>query len=80
MENPESRNDRTGSTQQSAPGFWQIVKSTAAAGFGVQSNRNRERDFQHGKPLHFIIAGIIGTLVFLLAIVLLVKIVIATNT
>ena len=41
--------------------FWQIAGSTAAAAFGVQNRANRERDFNRGKPMHFIIAGIVFT-------------------
>jgi uncharacterized membrane protein YhdT len=49
--------------------FWQIAGSTAAAAFGVQKRANRERDFNRGKPMHFIIAGIVFTAVFVLIVV-----------
>ncbi len=49
--------------------FWQIAGSTAAAAFGVQKRANRERDFNRGKPMHFIIAGIVFTVVFVLIVV-----------
>jgi len=55
------------------------MKSVAAAGLGVQSSRNRQRDFEHGKPWHFIVGGIIGTLLFLAAVALFVKWLIATS-
>jgi len=55
------------------------MQSVGAAMLGVQSSKNKERDFTHGKPLHFIIGGLIGTLIFLLLIGLLVKYLIATN-
>jgi len=60
-------------------GFWNVVQSVGAAMIGVQSRKNRERDFTHGKPIHFIVGGVIGTLVFLLAVWLLVQYLIATN-
>ena len=53
--------------------FWQIAGSAAAAAFGVQSRANRERDFSRGKPLQFIIAGIVFTIVFVLIVVSVVK-------
>lgn len=59
-------------------GLWNVVKSVAAAGLGVQSSANRRRDFEQGKPLHFIIGGIVGTLLFLLAVGLFVKVLLAT--
>ncbi len=61
-------------------GILSTLRSVAAAAFGVQSNANRERDFTHGKASHFIIAGIIGTVIFLLFIALLVKLVISANS
>jgi uncharacterized membrane protein YhdT len=48
--------------------FWQIAGSAAAAAFGVQSRANRERDFSRGKPLHFIVAGIVFTIVFVVIV------------
>lgn len=53
--------------------FWQIAGSTAAAAFGVQSRANRERDFNRGKPMHFIIAGIVFTVVFVLIVATVVR-------
>ncbi len=50
------------------PSFWQIVTSVLASFLGVQSSKNRERDFQHGKPGHFIIIGLVLTTVFVLVV------------
>lgn len=50
-----------------------------AAGFiGVQSSRNRERDFTRGRPLHFVVGGLVGTALFLLAVYLFVRVLLAT--
>ena len=49
-------------------GFFAVVGSVLAAGFGVQSRRNRERDFTRGKARHFVVAGLVGTVVFVLVI------------
>lgn len=43
----------------------QIIGSVFAAGLGVQSSKNRERDFRHGKLGVFIAAGVIFTLIFI---------------
>ncbi|KJZ40127.1 DUF2970 domain-containing protein [Pseudomonas sp. B21-040] len=48
------------------PTFWQMLHSVMAAAFGVQSGKNRARDFTHGKPSHFVILGILFTTVFAL--------------
>ncbi|MBF2754381.1 MAG: DUF2970 domain-containing protein [Gammaproteobacteria bacterium AqS3] len=50
----------------------QVVMSVLSAFFGVQSESNRRRDFEHGKPLHFIIAGLILAAAFVGAIALVV--------
>jgi len=39
----------------------QVFGSVLASFYGVQSSKNRKRDFQSGKARHFIIAGIIMT-------------------
>jgi hypothetical protein len=47
-----------------APSFWQMLHSVMAAAFGVQSGKNRERDFTHGKPVHFVVLGLLFTIIF----------------
>jgi hypothetical protein len=47
------------------PGWLQVVVSVLAAGFGVQSSKNRQRDFKHGSHKTFIITGIVFTLLFI---------------
>ena len=49
--------------------FKETAKSVAAAFFGVQSNKNRQRDFSQGKLSHFIIAGVLGVAIFIGALV-----------
>lgn len=50
------------------PTFWQMVQSVMAAAFGVQSGKNRARDFTHGKPSHFVILGLLFTIIFALTL------------
>ena len=60
-------------------GFRAVAQSVGAAMIGVQSRRNRERDFTEGKPLHFVVGGLLGTLAFVLGVWLLVRYLIATG-
>ena len=60
--------------------FLQMLGSTFSAAFGVQSQRNRERDFSRGKAGHFILMGIGFTAAFVITIVLVVKMVLAQLT
>ena len=46
--------------------FRKVLQSVLAAAFGVQQQRNYQRDFSLGKPHSFIIAGITGTVLFVL--------------
>ncbi len=46
----------------------QVAQSVLAAAFGVQSSRNRERDFKHGSARTFILAGLVGTVLFVVAV------------
>ncbi|SDZ83519.1 DUF2970 domain-containing protein [Microbulbifer marinus] len=55
------------------PSFGQVVLSTLAAAIGVQSNKNRERDFKGGSIKTYIAAGVIFTTLFVLTLVLVVK-------
>jgi uncharacterized membrane protein len=61
------------SKQDSAPGFGSIVMSTLAAAFGVQSSKNRERDFVKGNLKSYVISGIIFVIIFISSITMLVK-------
>ena len=53
----------------------QVVGSVFAAGLGVQSSRNRERDFKQGRAGVFIAAGIVFTLLFIGAVFTVVQLV-----
>ena len=54
----------------------QTFYSVFAAFIGVQSNKNRHRDFNQGKLSHFIMGGIIAVLLFISVLVLVVNLVI----
>lgn len=55
--------------------FLSVLQSTVAAAFGVQADRNRQRDFNSGKPWIFIVAGIIFVVAFVLAVYTVVQLV-----
>ena len=58
MNTPNDENEKE-------PGLRQVIGSVFAAAFGIQSSKNQERDFKHGKARVFIISGIIFTLLFI---------------
>lgn len=53
----------------------QMLQSILAGALGVQSGKNRARDFSHGKPSHFILLGLGFTALFVLVILGVVKLV-----
>lgn len=57
-----------GTEQKNSVGIIEVVKSVLAAMFGVQSSKNRERDFTKGKPSTYIVIGIIMTVLFVVAV------------
>lgn len=63
--------------KEKTPGTLQIVSSVFAAAFGVQTSKNQERDFKHGKARVFIIAGIAFTLLFIATVFTIVRVVLA---
>ena len=56
------------SFKKQKPSLTSVVKSILAAVIGVQSDKNRTKDFEQGNPLTFIIGGIVFTLVFIATI------------
>lgn len=55
---------------------FQVISSVFAAGLGVQSSKNRERDFTEGRAGVFIAAGIIFTLLFIGVMVVIVQLIV----
>jgi len=61
-------------------GFFELLGSTLAAAFGVQSSRNRARDFRRGRPGQFVAMGIAFTVVFVVAMIFLVNLVLSLTS
>jgi len=57
------------------PTLGQVIASVLASFFGVQSSKNRERDFKHGKAAHFIVVGLLATAAFVGLVILVVQLV-----
>ena len=53
--------------------LWEVFQGVFAMFLGVQSEKNRERQFKYGKFYQFLIVGIFLTFLFIIHIVLLVK-------
>lgn len=55
------------------PTLWQTLLSVLSSFFGVQSERNRERDFNDGRPVHYVLIGLLMAALFVISIILLVR-------
>jgi hypothetical protein len=76
---PSERQRETDQREPPPPGTLAVIASILAAAFGVQSSRNKERDFRHGNYRHFIIGGIIFTILFVLAVIFVVRMVLESS-
>ena len=70
VKNQDGQEKTTGNT------LWQTTFSVLASFFGVQSFRNRQRDFSRGKASHFIVIGLLMTAGLVITLVLLVNLLI----
>lgn len=57
--------------------IWRLFSSTLAAFLGVQSDKNRLRDFKSNSPVPFIIMGIVLAVIFVATLLFIVKQVLA---
>ena len=60
-------------TPRQKHGFFQLILSLLAGAVGVQSNKNRERDFQEGDIRKFVLGGVIFTVLFILILIAIVN-------
>jgi len=67
--------DRQNDDNDKPLSFREMLQSILAAAFGVQSGKNRARDFSRGKPSHFIALGLMFTALFVVVLVALVQLV-----
>ena len=56
---------------------WRLFSSTLAAFLGVQSEKNRQRDFKTSSPVPFIVMGIVLAVIFVATLLFIVKQVLA---
>lgn len=76
-EQTENHQQPTESTSEQKYSFGSLIKALFAGAIGVQSDKNREKDFSQGRLLHFVIGGIVFTLLFILTIATIVGLVLS---
>ena len=60
-------------SESTKPQFLTILITVLAAAVGVQNKKNLERDFSQSSPLPFIVAGVLFTVFFVVALITLVS-------
>ncbi len=53
--------------------FWQTVRAVFWSFFGVRKRSDYERDAARLNPVHVVIAGLVGALIFVFILILIVK-------
>ncbi len=71
METPKTKDDEH--QEDESLTLVQVGSSVLAAGFGVQSKENKQRDFTRGKPIQFVIVGIFFTAALMAVLIGIVK-------
>ncbi|NQD38939.1 DUF2970 domain-containing protein [Permianibacter sp. IMCC34836] len=71
-------NTPTPEQEPQRPGVLNMLQSVAAAAFGVQSEKKRQQDFQHGKPGDYIALGVIFVIVFIVTLIVVVNMVLSS--
>lgn len=79
MTEPEETGKPAQKKQQNGPGVLKVMQSILAGAFGVQSDKRREEDFSSHSPWPYIIAGVLFTACFVVGLVLIVKLVLASQ-
>ncbi|MBZ9667761.1 DUF2970 domain-containing protein [Pseudomonas sp. LMG 31766] len=67
-------------SEQSPLTLREMLQSVLAAALGVQSGKNRSRDFSRGKPSHFILLGVLFTALFVIVLLVTVKLILHLAT
>ncbi len=71
--------DELRSAAQRKGSFWGTVSAVAWSFFGVRRGKDYERDVSQLNPVHLVIAGIVGGVLFVSALVLLVQWVVSSG-
>lgn len=70
------KNDTQDQNVPHKPSRMRLILSTFAAAFGVQSETNRQYDFQQKSIMPFILAGVFFTIVFLGSLIFIVSLIV----
>ena len=55
--------------EQKPPGIFDVILSVLAAMIGIQSDKNRKRDFEKGRMSHYIFVGVVLVAIFVFTLI-----------
>ena len=55
--------------EQKPPGILSVILSVLAAMIGIQSDKNRARDFEKGQIGHYIFVGVVVVIIFIFTLI-----------
>jgi hypothetical protein len=76
---PEKKDQQKGQRKSRGPGVLKVMQSILAGAIGVQSDKRREEDFSNHSPWPYIIAGILFTASFVVGLIVIVNLVLASQ-
>ena len=76
--NDERKDTPEQKPDEERPGFLQVLQSVLAAMFGVQSHKNRERDFNKGRAGDYIAVFVIFVIGLVIGMIVLVNMVLSS--
>ncbi len=71
--NEPTEEPEAGGKQGRSATFWQTARAVFWSFFGVRKRSDYERDAARLNPVHVVIAGVIGALIFVFILILIVK-------
>ncbi|PPK50986.1 DUF2970 domain-containing protein [Marinobacter persicus] len=78
-ENNENNQEAQNQNPPRKPGVGKIMQSILAGAFGVQSDKRRQEDFSSHSPVPYIVAGLLFTAIFVVSLIIIVKLVLASQ-
>lgn len=76
---PDKSDDGLRDALQRKGSFWQTLRAVAWSFFGIRRGSGYEQDVQKLNPLHVIVAGVVGAVLFVTLLVVLVRWVVSSG-
>ena len=79
MNQPDDHHSGLKQAVQRKLSFWQTLRAVAWSFFGVRKSSDYAKDVSQLNPVHLVIAGVLGAVVFIAVLITLVNVVISSG-